>query len=155
VPLLLSLSLSRRVRRRERRGGKRGEGEGENIYEVPTPTSLSACAWHSINSLSLSLFLSPPSLSLFSVGTATKSLPKPIDCHIPAGRKNEPANVPGLLTRPSAASGNFRAGKVNICPDRADRSYSLKSSHVIPNPCRSGLDIILRIISSTFHAHFY
>lgn len=56
--------------------------------------------------------LSTHSINFFSVAPP-KSLPKPIDCHIPARRKNETANVPSLLTRPFA-SGNFRVGEVNV-----------------------------------------
>jgi len=108
--LSLSLSLSLAAYADERRGGggrKYIRGPHAHpfrvrvaLYQFSLPLSLP---------LSLSLSLS---LSFFSVGTATKSLPKPIDCHIPAGRKNEPANVPGLLTRASAeARETFEQGK--------------------------------------------
>lgn len=61
-------------------------------------------AWHSINFF----FVAPP-----------KSLPKPIDCHIPARRKNEAADVPGLLT-PAPRFGKLSSRKNKYYCDRID-----------------------------------
>lgn len=83
------------------RGGKK--------YEIPTPTLSTRVALYQF----FFFFVAPP-----------KSLPKPIDCHIPARRKNEAADVPGLLTA-TLRSGQLLGRKSKYRCDRMDLTLHL------------------------------
>jgi len=89
VPLALSRSTAY----------ARGEEKIWNPHAYP---------FHVRGTLSIFFFVAPP-----------KSLPKPIDCHIPARRKNEATDVSGLLTP------TLRCGKL----------LSRKSKYHIVNGC--------------------
>jgi len=89
------------------RGGKK--------YEIPTPT-LSTRVWHSIN---------------FFFVASPKSLPKPIDCHIPARRKNEAADVPSLLTPTLHTWENFWVEKILMWQNRSYFTWLMEAVDVI------------------------